>query len=86
MRGHVHDEAVADPARRADSGLAGHYSPHQLVGVQAALHQRFGSAAAHELDGLGRRIVAVGGVDELERPDVQPGAIGNVANARQRPD
>ena len=59
MARHVHDEAVADASRRADAGVARHDGAHQLVGVQAALHQGLGAARAHELDRLGRRIVAV---------------------------
>ena len=66
MAGHVHDEAMADAARGADAGLARHHGAHQFVGVQAALHQRLGAAAAHEFDRLGRRIVAVQRIDDLE--------------------
>ena len=42
MARHVHHEAVADAARGAQPRLALHHRAHQLVGVQAALHQRFG--------------------------------------------
>ena len=41
--------------------VARHHGAHQFVGVQAALHQRLGVAAAHLLDRLRRRIVAVRG-------------------------
>jgi hypothetical protein len=43
--GNVHDEAVADPPRGAKAGLPRNHRRHQLVGVEAALHQRFGPAA-----------------------------------------
>ena len=45
---HVHDEAVADAPRRAQPGVALDHRAHQLVGVQAALHQRLGLALAHQ--------------------------------------
>ena len=59
VAGHVHHEAMADAARRADAGVARDDGAHQLVGMQAALHQGFGLALAHEFDRLGGRIVAV---------------------------
>ena len=59
MARHVHDEAVADAPGGADAGIARHDRAHQLVGMQAALHQGFGPPGAHQLDRLGGRIVAV---------------------------
>ena len=47
-------------------GLARDHRAHQLVGVQAALHQRLGLAFAHELDRLRGRRVAVRRVDDLD--------------------
>ena len=47
--GHVHHEAVADAPRGAQARLAPDDRAHQLVGVQAALHQRLGLALAHQL-------------------------------------
>ena len=43
--GHVHHEAVADAARGAQAGVALDHRAHQLVGVQAAFHQRLGRPA-----------------------------------------
>ena len=43
---HVHGEDMADAARAAQPALARHDRRHQLVGVQAALHQRAGAAVA----------------------------------------
>ena len=51
---HVHDEAVADAARGAQAAFALDHRAHQLVGVQAALHQRLGLAFAHQLHGRRR--------------------------------
>ena len=39
---HVHHEAVADAARGPEPRLALHHRAHQLVGMEAALHQGFG--------------------------------------------
>ena len=39
---HVHDEAVADAPVGAQPRVALHHGAHQLVGVEAALHQRLG--------------------------------------------
>ena len=83
---HVHDEDVADPARGAQAGLLGHDRAHQLVGVQAALHQQLGLAGADQLDGLGRGGVAVRHVDELELPDVEPELLRHAADLVGRPD
>ena len=55
VAGHVHHEAVADAPRGAQPGLAPHHGGHQLVGVQAALHQRLGLAFAHQLHRRRRR-------------------------------
>ena len=63
---------MADPPRGAQAGLLGHDRAHQLVRVQAALHQQLGLAGANQLDGLGRGGMAVRHVHELELPDVEP--------------
>src|SRR3954466_6593635 len=47
--GHVHDEDVADAALGPEPPLLGDDLAHQLVGVQAALHQQLGPARAHQL-------------------------------------
>ncbi len=62
--------------------VARDHGAHQLVGMQAALHQRLGPPAAHQLDRLGGRIVAVRGVDDLEGADVERGLARDVAEAR----
>ena len=53
--------AVRSPVSRATTAR------HQLVGVQAALHQRLGLALAHQLHRLGGGRLAVRRVDDLER-------------------
>ena len=60
IRGHVHQERVADAAAGPQPLFAGDDRREQFVGVQAALHQHFGAALADEGDGLLRRGVAVG--------------------------
>ena len=83
---HVHEEHVADPARGAQAGLLGHDRAHQLVRVQAALHQELGPAGANQLDGLGRGGVAVRRVHELELPDLEPELLRHAADLVGRPD
>ena len=41
---HVHDEDMTDAPRGAQAGLARRHLAHQLVGVQAALHQQLALA------------------------------------------
>ena len=72
---HIHDEDVADPARSAQAGLAGGHLAHQLVRVQAPLHQELAFALVDQLHGLGRGRVAVRRVDDLETTDVEPVAL-----------
>ena len=84
---HVHEEHMADPARGAQAGLLGHDRAHQLVRVQAALHQELGPAGANQLDGLGRGGVAVRRVDELVAAQISsPNCCGHVADLGRRPD
>jgi hypothetical protein len=47
VTGDVHHKAMADAAGGADARFARNYRTHQLVGVQAALHQGFGLAFAN---------------------------------------
>ena len=75
---------MADPPRGAQPGFPRHRGGHQLVGVQAPLHQRFGPAGADELDRLRRRIMAVLGIDDFETGNVQTRFRRNLANLRNR--
>ncbi len=59
-------EAVADPPGGANAGFARHHGAHQLVRVQAALHQGLCLPLPDELDGLGPGIMAVRGFLERE--------------------
>ncbi len=77
---------MADPACGAQAGLLGHDLAHQLVRVQAALHQELGPAGADQLDGLGRGGMAVRRVHELELPDLEPELLRHVADLVGRPD
>jgi hypothetical protein len=52
--GHVHDEAMADPALGADAAFPGDDGAHELVGVEAALHQGFDLACRDQPDCLRR--------------------------------
>src|SRR5262245_6117828 len=63
---HIQDEDVADPPRRAQAGLARRHLAHELVRVQAALHQQLALGLVDQLDGLRRCGFAVGHIDDLE--------------------
>ena len=54
MAGHVHDEAVADPAFGANAAFPGDHGGHEFVGMEAALHQRLELARRDEADRLRR--------------------------------
>ena len=83
---HVHDEDVADPAGGAQARLAGHDLAHQLVGVQAALHQELGPAGPDQLHGLGGSGVAVRHVHDLEGRDVDAERLRHAADLVLGPD
>jgi hypothetical protein len=86
MARHVHHEAVAYPARGAQAGIALHHRGHQLVGVQAPLHQRLGLALAHELHRGLRRGDAVRRVDDRDAGEVDAALLGDRADARRGAD
>ena len=69
--GDVHDEDVADAARGPQAVGAGDHFAHQFVGVEAAFHQGFGVAIAHQRYGNGRGIVAVLGIDDADAAEVE---------------
>ena len=63
-----------------------HHLGHQLVGVEAALHQRLGLACPHELDRSRRRGVAVRRVDQLVARDVELELLRHGLDLRLRSD
>ena len=65
------------PAGGANAGLSRHYSAHQLISVQAALHQRLDLAGCHKLYRLGGRVFTMLGIHELDRTDVDVRLCGN---------
>ena len=68
---HVHDEDMADPPLGAEPGRRDGDLAHQLVGVQAALHQELAPALADQRDGLGGGGVAVRRVDDLAAGEIE---------------
>ena len=56
---HVHDEDVTDAPRSSKSGRAKRSPPHQLIGMQAALHQQLAFGFVDQLDGFCRCRVAM---------------------------
>ena len=77
---------MADASRRAQARLAPDDGRHQLVGVQAALHQRLGLAFAHELDRLRGGRLAVGRVDDRQVREIDTVLLRQRFDACPRPD
>ena len=66
--------------------LVGHL-PHELVGVQAALHQQLALLDfVNQRHRLCRGRLAVRGVDDLEAIDIDPVLAGHGGDLRGRPD
>ena len=80
----IHDEAMADAARSPEAGIATDYRRHQLVGVETALHQRFGAALSHQLDRLGRGL-AVSGIDDFEATNIEAMLCRDLADPAVQP-
>src|SRR5215472_4717741 len=81
VAGDIHHKAMADAASGANAGLACDHRTHQLVGVQAALHQGLGLPLADDLDRLVGGIVAVRRFLQREARYVEPRPLGDSANA-----
>ena len=69
---------MADPAFGAQAGVVRDDRRHQFLGMQAALHQGFGFAGAHQGHRFGRGIVAV-----LRRHQRQIGDIEAAAGRKR---
>jgi hypothetical protein len=81
---HVHHKAVAQPACGAQSGVALDDRPHQLVGVQASLHQRLGLALAHQLDRFLRGRMTEGRVHDRQTREVDLVLLRHRLDTRSR--
>src|SRR5258708_26200669 len=62
---------MADPPVGPQAANLRRDAPHQLVGVQAALHQHLALGGMDEFNALGSRGFAVRGIDDLEAGDVE---------------
>src|SRR5262249_42317196 len=80
------DEAVADAARCAQSGVALHDFARQLVGVKRSLRDLLGATLAKRLDRERRRGLAVKGLDDFEPREVEPGFFRDGFDRRAGPD
>jgi len=49
---HVHDEHVADAPLGPQTGFGGGHRAHELIGVEAALHQQLALACVDQFDSL----------------------------------
>ena len=61
---------------RSPVALGGHL-PHQLIGMQAALHQQFAFGLADQRDAALSRGIAMGHVDKRITADVETMGVGN---------
>ena len=61
-----------------------HHGAHELVGVQAALHERLDLARRHKLYGLGGRVFTMLGIQELDRTDVDVRLRGKCPHSLHR--
>ena len=77
---------MADPARAAQATLARHDGRHQVVRVQAALHQRAGASLAAEPHGGGRRRMRRLRLDQLAAVEAGLGGGRHGLDRRARPD
>ena len=81
VAGHIHDEAMADTALSADSAPLRYDRTHQLIGMEAAFHQRFRSTGANLLDSLGCGRMAVFRVDKFNACKVETDLFRNSADS-----
>ena len=77
---------MADPPRRAQPRVTVHHRAHQLVGVQRALHQRFGLTGAGHGDGCFGGGVAMLGCNDLVCRKIELRLRGSGADFMLRPD
>ena len=83
---HVHYEDMADAAGRAQPGLAGRHRRHQLIGMQAALHQELALRLMNELHAFCRSGVAVRDVNDFDRADIETMLTGHGSDLSGRTD
>ncbi len=82
----IHDEDVRDAPRRAQAGIALHGGLEQLVGVQAALHQRLRIARAANHHGRRGRLGLGFGFHNGKFADVDAELCGKGFHGRFRAD
>jgi hypothetical protein len=75
---HIHHEDMADAPIGPQPALFGGDGPHELIGMQAALHQHLGLRRVDQFDRSGSCFFAVRHVDELESRYVD-GVLGGDA-------
>ena len=85
MPRHIHHIDMADPAFGLQTGQLVGDGMHQLVGMQAALHQKLAPARPDHRHGGFRRSMAVGGIDNLAAGQIDPETRGHRADLCRRP-
>src|SRR5215467_7050056 len=86
MARHVHNEDVTDPPCRSQTSTGSGDCSHELIGVQAALHQQLAFRFMDQLDRFGGGRLAMAGVHDLEMVNIEMMLASNSANARGRAD
>ena len=82
----LHQIAVGESPRRAQAELAVQRRADELVGVQAALHQRIDLAGPGQFDRACRSCVAVPDILDLDVVEIEPGGLGDRLEPHPRPD
>ena len=76
---YVHQKHMADPSVRSQPGRARNDRRHQFVSVQAAFHERFGLAVAHQRDCRWCRVSVMFDADNANRTDIKAVFFGDGA-------
>ncbi len=83
---HVHDKDMADTARRPQSVTGRRHRPHELVSMQAPLHQELAFGFANEFHCFGRSRFAMRCIDDVATFDIDAVLAGDGLDLCGRPD
>src|SRR5262245_4700033 len=82
MARHVHNENVADPPCRSQTGAGTGDCSHELIGMQAALHEQLAFRFMDQLNCFDSGRLAVARVHDLEMIDIEMMLASNRADTR----
>ena len=83
---HIEGKHMTDPPLGADPVFLVQHRPHELAGIQAALHQGLDPALARQLDRLFRGLVTVFHIHHGITADIDRMFIGELVDPGFRPD